>query len=45
MECKKEENKKNCTCPKKDCVRNGLCCDCVEYHRSQGNLPNCLRAK
>ena len=38
-----ETNKKGCTCPKKDCSRNGFCCVCVEQHRNAGNLPMCMR--
>jgi len=45
MDCRREQNKKGCTCPSKDCENKGLCCDCVAYHRSKGNLPNCLRPK
>lgn len=43
MECKRAENKKDCTCPHDSCERHGLCCECVEYHRSAGELPMCLR--
>lgn len=31
MEC-------NCTYP---CDKKGLCCECVKYHRSRGELPAC----
>jgi len=43
MECKQEENKKSCTCPSKDCEKHGICCDCVSFHRENGDLPICLR--
>ncbi len=41
MECKMEQNKKercNCTYP---CDKKGICCECVAYHRSRGELPAC----
>jgi len=42
MECKKEENLKNCPC-KSDCELKGICCECVKYHREHGGLPACLK--
>lgn len=43
-ECaKREENKKDCTCGNVECERHGICCECVKYHREQGNSPVCLR--
>jgi hypothetical protein len=42
MQCKKEENLKNCTCSYPDCPRKGLCCDCVLYHRRKGQIPACF---
>ena len=41
MECRKEENKKNCTCSY-PCGRHGICCLCVEHHRENGELPGCF---
>ncbi|MGB9823770.1 MAG: DUF6485 family protein [Candidatus Hydrothermia bacterium] len=42
MECKKEFNlNKRCTCSYPVCSRKGICCDCIAYHRSQGELPAC----
>lgn len=38
-----EDNKKDCTCQSTQCPRHGKCCECVHYHREQGNLPVCLR--
>ena len=38
-----EHNKKikcDCSYP---CERHGKCCECVEYHRSKGELPVCLK--
>jgi hypothetical protein len=41
MECKKNENLKNCPCSYPDCPRKGLCCECIKYHRSMNELPAC----
>ncbi len=40
-----ENRKKNlvdCTCTYAACDRRGLCCECVAYHRSSGQLPGCF---
>jgi hypothetical protein len=37
------ENKKHCACDEKGCSRHGVCCECIAYHRSCGDLPMCLR--
>ena len=42
MECRKEENIKNCTCTYPGCSRKGMCCECIAYHRRSGELPGCL---
>jgi len=42
MECTFEENKKNCTCTYEPCSRKGKCCECVAYHRKNGELPGCF---
>ncbi len=39
----REANVAQCICPSEDCERRGLCCACVAAHRSNGNLPVCLR--
>ncbi len=41
MECKHESNKTECACTY-PCHRRGLCCECVAYHRSHGELPGCF---
>ncbi|NLW29883.1 MAG: hypothetical protein GXY77_00330 [Fibrobacter sp.] len=43
IECKLNENRKKCTCPEATCKRYGACCECVAYHRENGNLPHCLK--
>ncbi|MFH1395575.1 MAG: DUF6485 family protein, partial [Candidatus Omnitrophota bacterium] len=40
-ECKIEANKKICNCSYEPCARKGLCCDCLHYHRKNGQLPAC----
>ncbi|HON19093.1 MAG TPA: DUF6485 family protein [Salinivirgaceae bacterium] len=40
MECKIKENKNRCNCTY-PCPRHGLCCECLAYHRSKGQLPAC----
>jgi len=41
MECKKEQNKKRCTCTYEPCPRKGVCCDCIQYHLKSRELPAC----
>ena len=41
MECKKEENLKDCPCTYPGCPRKGLCCQCIRHHREKGELPAC----
>ncbi len=44
MTCESAKIKINCTCPKNDCPRHGICCECVAFHRDEKkNLPTCLR--
>lgn len=39
MEC---SNKRECACTYPSCSRHGKCCECVAYHRDQGELPGCF---
>ena len=41
MECKKKDNLSACNCTYEPCPRKGLCCQCLAYHRSMGELPAC----
>lgn len=41
MECKKDENKIECTCTY-SCSKRGVCCDCVRYHRDRDEIPGCF---
>lgn len=45
MECRKEENLKDCTCTYKSCPRSGICCLCVKHHREKGEIPGCFFSK
>ena len=41
-ECPRREiNLKDCNCTYEPCERKGVCCECVRYHRDQGQLPAC----
>ncbi|MCX5786783.1 MAG: DUF6485 family protein [Elusimicrobia bacterium] len=42
MECEKKTNLKSCSCTYEPCPRKGVCCECVAYHRANGELPGCL---
>ncbi|HBG61336.1 MAG TPA: hypothetical protein DDX37_05860 [Candidatus Omnitrophica bacterium] len=41
MECQKVKNTTLCNCSYSGCSRMGVCCDCLHYHRRQGQLPAC----
>ncbi|MHC1730225.1 MAG: DUF6485 family protein [Syntrophobacteraceae bacterium] len=41
MECKSEQNKKKCTCSYSGCARTGICCECIQYHLKNRELPGC----
>lgn len=41
MECKKEANKKHCTCTNTSCGKHGICCECIKYHLASKQLPGC----
>ena len=38
----KEKNLKSCNCSYKGCDRKGVCCECISYHKSMGELPACF---
>jgi len=44
MECKKEENIKDCPCTY-DCDKKGMCCECIKYHLARKELPACYFSK
>ena len=35
------ENKDFCTCTY-SCSRKGKCCECIQYHKSRGEIPGCF---
>ncbi|MFH1847062.1 MAG: DUF6485 family protein [Candidatus Omnitrophota bacterium] len=41
-ECKKQANLKKCNCSYSGCSKKGMCCDCLHYHKSMGQLPACF---
>ena len=45
MECKKEQNLKDCPCTYPGCPRKGICCECIRHHRDAGELPACYFTK
>jgi len=42
MECKKEQNMKRCNCTYEPCPRKGICCECIEYHLGNKQVPACF---
>lgn len=42
MECKKTTTMQRCACTYEPCSRKGICCECVEYHRRNNELPGCF---
>jgi len=45
LECKKQENLKECNCTYPGCPRKGVCCDCLRYHLKNNELPACCFTK
>jgi len=45
MECKQEENLRDCPCTWANCSRKGKCCDCIKHHWENGELPACFFSK
>lgn len=42
MDCKQDQNMKNCNCSYEPCPRKGICCDCVSYHLNSRQMPACF---
>jgi hypothetical protein len=42
MECTMEKNKPYCNCSYEPCSRKLKCCDCLHFHRRNGQLPACF---
>ncbi|HQC15169.1 MAG: DUF6485 family protein [Mesotoga sp.] len=41
MKCEVDRNLENCNCTYPGCPRKGKCCECIAYHRRNGELPAC----
>lgn len=41
MDCKKATNLKRCNCSYSPCSRKGICCECLQYHLANRELPAC----
>ena len=41
MECQKEKNLTHCNCTYEPCDNKGTCCECLQYHLKQRQLPGC----
>ncbi len=39
----KENNLEKCPCTYEPCERKGICCECLNYHRSRGEKPVCMK--
>ncbi len=37
-----KNNRARCSCSYPSCPRHALCCECVAYHRSHGEIPGCF---
>ncbi len=42
MECKEARNAERCNCSYEPCPRKGICCDCLNHHLRQRQLPACF---
>ena len=45
MECKINENKAICPCTYPGCSKKGRCCECLEHHLENKELPACCFPK
>jgi len=37
-----KQNLANCNCSYVPCSRKGICCECISYHRKNGQIPACF---
>ncbi len=35
-------NASRCPCEVGECPRRGICCECIEFHRTLGEVPACI---
>lgn len=40
-----KKNRARCPCTYEPCERKGMCCECIRYHLSSGELPACAFPK
>ncbi len=45
MDCRAQKNISGCSCTYLSCSRRGVCCECVAYHRQNGEIPGCFFSK
>jgi len=38
----KKDNENVCPCPFVNCPRHGVCCDCIQFHKTIGIPPACI---
>lgn len=38
----RKQNLANCNCSYEPCPRKGICCECILYHRKNGQIPACF---
>jgi len=41
MECNKQQNLQMCACTYTSCQKQGMCCECIQYHLKMKQLPGC----
>ncbi|NLE30237.1 MAG: cytosolic protein [Phycisphaerae bacterium] len=41
MECKQKQNKERCGCTYGSCGNKGICCECLQSHLRNRELPGC----
>ncbi|MFC1968910.1 DUF6485 family protein [Chloroflexota bacterium] len=42
MECQLDVNEARCNCTYEPCSRKGKCCECLQYHLKDNELPACV---
>ncbi|MCF7907496.1 MAG: DUF6485 family protein [Candidatus Omnitrophica bacterium] len=43
MSCEnKKKNTDFCSCSYPGCPRKGVCCECLQYHLANNEIPGCL---
>jgi hypothetical protein len=40
--CRQDRNLARCNCTYEPCRRKGVCCECLDYHWRNRELPACL---